>query len=30
MTAAERAKNFGSYGAYDVCFNPQNSNKYKK
>ena len=30
MSPSERKQNFGSYGAFDVCFNPQNVHKYTK
>jgi hypothetical protein len=30
MTPEERKTNFGHYGKWDVIFNPQNANKYRK
>lgn len=30
MSPAERTREFGAYGKYDVCFHPQNAAKYRK
>lgn len=30
MSPSERAKTFGDYGKFDLCFNPHNANKYRK
>lgn len=30
MSASDRKKKFGEYGAFDVCFNPNNAQKYRK
>ncbi|TRZ48099.1 MAG: hypothetical protein D4S01_10965 [Dehalococcoidia bacterium] len=30
MSPSDRKKKFGEYGAFDVCFNPNNAQKYRK
>jgi hypothetical protein len=30
LSPDERAKQFGNYGAFDMCFNPHNATKYRK